>query len=309
VSLHCSASSVPSSTPPSSTPPRPVEPELLRALLDAALADPPHHPDDGAVALGVQAHGDELDLAVRPLDGPDPVRSLFGFVAPPEWSAFGVLAAGRARSLDPGEDARVVGSAGRRVHLGLLVTRQGEQVVAVHGDDDLAEQPLHLDAAEHGTGRIPDACRRVLQLPTAPPERDTRELWATLWLETLLVRSLADPHPIAWSEVVHAYPAFDAVVDGDAALGALVSDHLVELGHAACRAWRWDELLGACAAGQVPACGVDPEVATWMDVGMFSREVLGQFPAIDDLVVDLGTVLAADVAARIDRCLDAWGVR
>jgi hypothetical protein len=307
VSLPCSASSPSSSLPsplPSRRGARVVDGELLRALLDAALADPPEHPDDGAVALGVQADGGELELAVRPLVGPDPVRALYGFVAPPEWSAFGLLATGRARSLEPGESA-----VGARVQLGLLITRQGDQVIAVHGNDEVAERVEHLDPTEQGTGRIPDACRRVLQLPTAPPARDTAELWATLWLETLLIQTLADPRRIPWAEVIRAYPAYDAVVAGDRALGALVDDHLVELGHAAGRAWRWDDLLVACAAGQVPACGVHPDDAAWMDVGMFSREVLGQFPALDDLMTDLRTVLAPEVTARIDGCLDAWGVR
>ena len=99
------------------------------------------------------------------------------------------------------------------------------------------------------------------------------------------------------------------MVDGDPQLCALVGDHLVELGQAARRAWTWDQLLASSAAGRVPACGVEPETARWMDVGMFSREVLGQFPPLADLVGDLRDILAPDVLSRIERCLDAWGLR
>jgi len=310
MSVPCPLSPVPSPPVPAPTSPAPpVDAEVLRALLDAALADPPESPEGGGVALGVHRRGDGVDVAVHPLMGPDPVRSLYGFVAPPEWFAFGIVAGARVRRLEGPRSAGPGDEAASRVDFGLLMTRQGHSVVAARGDGELVDQIHRIDAGERGEGRIPDACRRALGLATAPPSGDTAELWATLWVETLLVRTLGDPRPIPWDDAARAYPAFDAVVDGDATLSALVSEHLVELGQAARRAWPWEQLLAACAAGQVPACGIDPADARWMDVGMFSREVLGQFPPIDDLVVDLGTVLAPDVATRIVDCLDGWGVR
>jgi hypothetical protein len=309
---------------PSSLPSRPIELSHLRALLEATLAAPPDPtatvdpvdlPDepprpDGPIAIGVHGHGEGVEVAVRPLAGPDPVRSLYGFVAPPEWFAFGVVARGTARRPGPAPDRRPTGRAPQgHVQFGLLVTRLGEQVVAARGDDGVVEQIHRIDPADQGGGRIPDACRRALRLATPPPEGDTGELWATLWLETLLVRSLGDPRPIPWPEAVRAYPAFEAVVEGDPALCSLVGDHLVELGQAARRAWPWEQLLASSAAGLVPACGVEPGAARWMDVGMFSREVLGQFPPLSELVADLSSVLDADVVDRIERCLDGWGLR
>ena len=64
-----------------------------------------------------------VELALHPLWGPDPVRDLFGFVAPPTWSAFGVVASGRTRALGgptphPGADQAVL--------VGLLLSRRGE---------------------------------------------------------------------------------------------------------------------------------------------------------------------------------------
>jgi hypothetical protein len=283
----------------------------LRALLDTTLAAPPNHPDDGAIAIGVHQSDSGVELAVRPLPGPDPIRSLYGFVAPPEWFAFGVVASGTARRPGPAPSRRPTDRTSLgRVHFGMLVTRLGEQVVAARGDDDVVEQIHRIEPSDHsGRGRIPDTCRRALRLSTPPPDGDTAELWATLWIETLLVRSLGDPRPIPWTDAIRAYPAFEAVVDGDPDLCSLVGDHLVELGQATRRAWPWDHLLASSAAGLVPACGVDPDWARWMDVGMFSREVLGQFPSLIDLLADLQEILAPDVMARIRHCLDAWGLR
>ncbi len=295
---------------PSALPSRHIDVAHLRALLDATLTSPPDHPDGGATAIGVHEIDGGIEVAARPLPGPDPVRSLYGFVAPPEWFAFGVVATGTARRPGPAPDRRPADRTTLgRVHFGLLVTRLGEQVVAARGDDDVVEQIHRIDPSDQSGGRIPDACRRALRLATPPPDGDTAELWATLWIETLLVQSLGDPHPVPWPEVVRAYPAFEAVVDGDPDLCSLVGDHLVELGQAARRAWPWDQLLTSSAAGLVPACGVDPDSARWMDVGMFSREVLGQFPPLVDLVADLRAILAPDVMSRIERCLDAWGLR
>ena len=45
-----------------------------------------------------------------------------------------------------------------------------------------------------------------------------------------------------------------------------------------------------------------------MDDGMFSREVLGCFPLVDDLVDDLGELLGPEVIALVERALRAWGV-
>ncbi|HVN52288.1 MAG TPA: hypothetical protein VMT43_12685, partial [Acidimicrobiales bacterium] len=214
MSLPCTSSSVPA------PPPAPaVDIETLRALLDAALVDVPDHPDGGGLALGVARRDDGVDLAVHPLLGPDPVRSLYGFVAPAEWFAFGVVAGGRVRRLEVPDRTGPDRDDADRVDFGLLMTRRGETIVAARGDGTLAGRLHHLDADHRGEGRIPDACRRALRLATPPPAGDTAELWATLWVETLLVRTLVEPGPISWDDAVHAYPAFDAVVDGDAALG------------------------------------------------------------------------------------------
>jgi hypothetical protein len=274
-------------TPSTACPPtRPIDLALLRALLDASVGATTD-PDDGATAIGVcRGEGDALDVAVHPLEGSDPVGSLYGFVAPPDWFAMGVLATGTVQGTPP-----------RRVRLGVLVTRFGEQIASTS-----------LGDAPDGTGRIPDACRRALRLATPAPEADTAELWAAWWLDAMVSHSLAAGGALHWADAVRLHPAFAPVAGADAELGALIGDHLVELGRAASLAWTWERLLASTRSGSGPVPGLEPEVARWMDVGMFSREVLGALPPVDDLVADLRDAAAPGVAEAVERCLRAWGV-
>jgi hypothetical protein len=273
---------------------RAIDPALLATVLELALAGVSDEDGDAAVAIGVRTVGTEaFDLALQPLVSPDPVRALFGFVAPQDWGAFGVIATGTADGRpDP-------------VHLGVLVGRSGELTVARRSPGRAVDP---IDATAGCGGRVPDACRRALGLATPPPATDTAELWATLWLETLVASSLTSPRAIGWGEAARAHPCFEAVHQADPALAELAADHLVDLGQAARRAWSWARLLESCRAGQVPACGLDPDEAGWMDEGIFSREVLGRLPPWTDLLRDLTAVLTPDVVGEIERTLAAWGL-
>ncbi len=292
---------------------RRVDPERLATVLDLSLRHASDGTDDGSgggPALAVGVHGirsEAFELALHPLVGPDPVRSLFGFVAPRQWDAFGVVAGGTSRRPHaetghaPGD-----GDDPTPIHIGVLVSRSGTQALATRRPGGAIDRIVPADQCG---GRVPDACRRVLGLATAPPAGDTAELWATLWLETLLAGSLTDLRTIGWAEAVRAFPCFDVVVAGDPDLAALAADHIVELGQAARRAWPWEQLLASCRAGLVPACGLEADEARWMDAGIFSREVLGRFPPLADLLGDLTAVLTVEVVARIEQALAAWGLR
>ena len=158
---------------------------------------------------------------------------------------------------------------------------------------------------DQGGGRIPDACRRVLGLPTLAPASDTCELWALLWIEAVLRRSASGACTLSWPDVVEAYPSYRLVAEGDPAATDLVpenlADHLVELGRASARAWPWDRVARACRRGELSGYGVDAADAAWMDEGMFSREVLGHLPPLDVLLADLDCLLDPGVAGRLGR--------
>jgi len=120
------------------------------ASLGDRLDDLLHHLllDDlpGPIAVGVVAlDADGADLAVRPLDGSDPVDELAGWRAPPHWLAFGLIAPGTTREDPP-----------RAVRFGLLVARDGTEVAAVRADTGA------ISAMTPARGRVPEACRRVL---------------------------------------------------------------------------------------------------------------------------------------------------
>ncbi len=237
-----------------------------------------------------------LELALHPLSGPDPVQDLFGFVAPPTWSAFGLVATGRTRAAagcppHPAADQAVL--------VGFLVSRRGETASLTWGS--------HLldPSGEPVVGRIPDACRRSLGLPTEAPQAPVIELWATLWLERVLTDVLAEPGPRTWDELAWSFPAF-GVLSGATATSTSV-ESVVAAGDAA-QVWSWADLRRLHAAGTVASFGVTPADAAWMDDGMFSREALGGLPRLKDLVIELGDLLAPRVCSDVERALLAWGL-
>ena len=265
------------------------------------------------LAVGVVG-GDptEVELAVRELDGPDPVSQLYGFVAPPSWTAFGVVAPGRVHPVadlaggpnhprDP--DGSGPDRASRSVVVGLLVSRRGHQVSATRGAGRIEA------SGEPAQGRLPDACRRALGLPTAPPEARVLELWSVLWLERVLASRLVDPRACSWDEVAWSFPGCGPGSDSwpDARSGSAATDRLRAAAEVA-QQWTWRDLRRVHAAGHVASFGVHPADAAWMDDGMFSREALGGLPRLDDLVVELRDLLAPSVVAQLERALLGWGL-
>jgi hypothetical protein len=198
----------------------------------------------------------------------DVVRALAGFRAPPQWRAFGVVAPAQARRLD---DARPPS----RVTIAVLASRDGTTVSALDG---LATPD------EPGEGRLLDACLRVLDLPTAPPQHSTA-LWSALhWLDAVLATVLAadlGERP-SWAEL--------AALDVASAY--------------ATRPWR--DARDACAVGRLGVPGIDPAAAEWMDDGMFSREAISAYPPMLEMLTDLDALLPAATFAPL---LAAFGRR
>jgi hypothetical protein len=315
---------------------------LLGAILsscitsDVAGADP--QVATLPLAMGVIGSDPETaEIDVLLLEGDDPVRDLFGFRAPASWSAMGVVASGRAHGVRSSTSGRFRAEpdacdpawfeldgcdpdapdpdTSTRIWLAMTVDRGGQQVtVSSHhpGSDPMAlpdESPI---------GRIPDVCRRALGLATPAPQARTIELWAVLWLEQLLLDGLAAPRARSWAEVVacfgdvahsgpsHTSPSHSAPCPSGSSDDE-VTRRLVASGHQLGR-HSWAELRQIWAGRDRAGLGVDGATAAWMDDGMFSREVLGGFPLIDDLVVELGAMLAPEVIGLLDRALRTWGV-
>lgn len=204
------------------------------------VSDPPDDPRRGRLHL-------------QPLVG-DPVEAMVGFVAPSEWWAFGVVAPVTLHALGDGTDASDVRPGRRLAH---LVSRHGSTCSVAVGPEgvDVVQGPR----ASAFEGRIPDACRRVLGLATAPPTVSTGAFFVTRWLDDALERALAG----------------DDLPDVDD-LAAAAAEFT--------RRWSWERLRRACAAGQEPVHGMTAEEAAWWDEGGFSRRAFEGYLAASTML-------------------------
>jgi hypothetical protein len=224
--------------------------------LAAGVSDPPDDPHGGCLHL-------------QALVG-DPVDAMVGFVAPPEWWAFGVVVPVTLHDLDGRGELRGSRPGRRLVH---LVSRHGATfaVAAGPGGIDLVKGP-RPSALE---GRIPDACRRVLGLATAPPTVGTGAFFVTRWLDGALERAIAGHSGDDGNRLGDEF-------DHDAVVAATVDFE---------RHWSWERLRRACAAGEALVEGMTSEEAAWWDEGGFSRRAFEGYLAAGamlDLLDELG---------------------
>jgi hypothetical protein len=274
-------------------------PALVRQLDETATwGQPPSLLRITPPARGSIADG--FDLGVRPLDC-GVVEFLAGFTAPPDWLAIGVITEGQAFALD---GRREPAGRVRAVH---LVARSGASAGLVRFQGEPPEPAPAVTEGQPG-GRVDDACRRVLGLGTAPPERTTAELWALVWLDRVLATAASSSSASRWPAVAARHPAVALLQREDKALGDAAVSHLVRLGELLAEIHDWSALRVACAAGDWPVDDLPSSVAAWLDDGSFSRWVLGGFPAIAELSGAAAAVLRPSDARRVRAALRAWGL-
>jgi hypothetical protein len=248
----------------------------------------------------------EIEIALRAVDA-HPLAELAGFVAPAEWGALGVVAPGRAHALgdrSPPPD---------RVVISHLVSRDGSSAWICKPLDGPASEGTAAGLADAGPGRIDDALRRALGLPTRPPDDEPGTLWARLWLDAVLAAVAADPprgwtwvdlavlHPAVLLLTEHAPPS-PPVERGEMAeamprLAELLSDGRP-----------WADLRASCASGALPVEWLPAELAAWMDDGIFSRWMLEGLTPTDDLLAALGDLLPAGLTDRVRSVLERWNL-
>jgi hypothetical protein len=227
----------------------------------------------GAVLVTVDHVGDEHH---EDLTDADPVTALLTWRAPTGTLAVGLAATASMRpchAIGVADDADVV-------H---LLDRDGRAVTVVA----TSQGPVRVFGPHRDpqTGRVPDACRRVLGLPTAPPDRSMTGFVLAAWLEVVVRRALARPG-LDWSAVVAMHPATQIGLDpfsserdcdpGDrtptpAQIAALTRD-LGEL-------LDWDRFRCVVSrVGGFPFGEHASPIAAWMDAGMFSRWATDEIP-------------------------------
>jgi hypothetical protein len=225
--------------------------------------------------------GGEASLGTKPFDADiHPFDLLAGFTAPAEWSVFGLRVHGTAHHLDVGGSEAISTT--------YLVDRSGREASRLRS----AEGVVDLSGPAEGT--LPDLCRRVLGLPTAPPPAATpKALWITVWLDRIL-EAWSDPDrrrrvSSAWAEVAALHPAI--VGEGPSAASLADPAWLVPVARAHSKERSWADLRADPLAVPLPDAQLPHDVAAWMDDGFYARWVLGAFPAPEELVTDVLSLL------------------
>jgi hypothetical protein len=288
---------------------RPVHQAIAGAGSGAGACADAGHPPALAHLIGFTCPSaetaGEIELALRPVGG-HPIDELAGFVAPPEWSALGVVAPGRAHAFgdrSPPPD---------RVVISHLVGRDGSSAWICEPLDGPASEGAADGLDDAGRGRIDDALRRGLGLPTHPAEHDPVALWARLWLDAVLAAVAADPaRGWTWVDVALLHPAARLLHDQAPAAPidrSEVADAVPRLAELLSDGRPWVDLRAACASGAWTVEWLPAELAAWMDDGIFSRWMLDGVTPCDELLDALGELVPAALVDRVRLVLDRWNV-
>ena len=258
----------------------------LAALVDQATADDPGHV---MVRVAGPIHP-EVELGFRPLDaGSHPFEVLAGFEAPDDWSAVGLRTTGRARHLEDPE------APPRRVAGTFLVDRLGREASVLRFDDDVVEPPGPAE------GTIPDLCRRVLGVPTAPAPASTASLWTAMWLDRVIER-WGQPHRrcelVSWAQVAILHPAVHAPSPPDL-LTVADPASLASVARAHAAATTWHDLRHAGESLPLPDGPLPPDVARWMDDGFFARWTIGAFPPLLTSAFEVRGLLGDELGGQL----------
>jgi hypothetical protein len=259
----------------------------VAGIVDQATVGDPDH-----VLVYVEAPiHPEVSLGFKPLSAQvHPFEVLAGFTAPDEWRAFGIRARGRARHLDDPEVASAPTA------MTFLVDRTGGEASVLRLPDGVSELP------GPALGTIPDLCRRVLGLPTAPAPASTVLLWTSIWLDRVL-DAWGQPHrrrdlTSSWGQIAVLHPAINAPAPTDVmAFADPVSLITVARSHAA--ATTWEDLRCSPLPLALPDGPLDHDIARWMDDGFFARWTIGAFPSPATLASDLRGLLGDPLGAQL----------
>lgn len=212
-------------------------------------------------------------LHVEPMTTADPVRALLGWRAGPDAIAVAVDAPATARTTDD-TDAPLDGRV-RHVH----------HIDATCTTTFCADGEVRTTATRT-TGRVPDACRRALGLPTDPPPATMSEFVTDTWLHLITRVAAADPG-MGWARAVELHPAI--ALGGARASNASppTPGALAQRARALGLGLDWERFrVVTIAAGGSPVIDLSAAEIEWMDAGMFARWALDELPD-RRLVLDL----------------------
>jgi hypothetical protein len=250
---------------------------------------------------------EEVELAVKTLDGNSVTTALMGFVAPPEcialaavtgaWAApatdadFDETDRGRFPSTRPSAHPDAV-----RARSILVVSRSGGIAGRIHCADGRI-----LDHDEDGgpLGFTIDGLRRAFALPTAPPAIPTTELLTTLWLVDIAdagQRARTRGRRLTWPAAAKLHLAFRIL---RAAGDQPHHERLVPAARALGRVLTWSEVRRQATRRGWLSGIVTADLASWMDEGMLARWLLAAFNPLPELLADARAVLRPDARPKL----------
>jgi hypothetical protein len=259
----------------------------------AELVDAAFHADqrgNGVIVRVIDApdgNTDEVEIGLKPLDGEHPFSALGGFTAPPEWSAIGVVVSGRARHLDAPERPPTP------IVTTCLCDRTGAMASLLRSDGG---PPVEIPGP--AVGLIVDTLRRTIGVATAPPDGTSRSLLTIAWLDRILEAASVSGAPLtSWASVASLHPA--------AAGRSLAWRALADAARLHAEAWPWSRLRLDPSGISLPGDPLPPDVAAWVDDGMWARWALGAFPEPGDMARALVALLSPALADRVVSTLAA----
>jgi hypothetical protein len=231
-----------------------------------------------------------------PLPGPDDVEILLdlcgmmGWLAPPTCVAIAVVADGTVQPEHPAVPAGEAPPVGVRVVC--LVERSGRVAARIHLDG----RPTSLEPPSGG--RLLDCMLRAFGLPTPPPTAPSMILVERIWLGAVVDASRDGMVALGWEQVRRLHPAV-AVLESQ---GLEMTDDLVDAAlRLAPATWTWEWLRQQTAEGRWGVDLVAPELADWMDEGMFSRWVLEETRRSTDLLHEAAPGVSTAALHRLER--------
>lgn len=253
-------------------------------------------------ALLLRASGHPPRLGAFAFSGEHPIENLLGFEAPHQWHALGVRCAGVGTALDPiDHDDGPFGITGPTdVVVTFLIDRHGRSAGLLrHGAEaDWLDEPP--------AGRLGDACRRALRLPTDPPPPSTADLWLRVWLDRLLEAATDGRHRgiTGWDDAVQLHPARPGPVDEGIGPARVAEATLI-----LAERWPWSRLRREPEAVDTGRPPLPPDLAAWMDEGMLARWLLDQLSPLPALLAALRLSLAPELVEILEDTVLLTGLR
>ena len=176
----------------------------------------------------------------------------------------------------PIEDHALIGD----THTGALVTRDG----AMASGYRLAGSEFEL--VPGGVGTIPDALKRAVGVPTDPAEVPFTGWVARMLLQLIIGDAPRGHRRVPWCQLRPSIESYAALADEGS----------------------WETLRSVAAKRPAVISDLTPDVAAWMDEGIFSRWVIGGLPSYDHLLEEARKACTPEAFTQLRRQLKAWGL-